>query len=47
MDLDDNVGVPAHIFWSMMDFCGGCNHIMAGCHLDNHACDLDEVNKKV
>lgn len=43
LDLADDVGVPAHIFWSMFVLCGGYNHIMAGYFLKDHVCDLTEL----
>lgn len=43
LDLADDVGVPAHIFWSMFVLCKGCDHIMAGHFLQDHVCDLTEL----
>lgn len=43
MDLDDDVGVHADIFWRMFTFCRGCKHIMTGRRFPDHICDLTHL----
>jgi hypothetical protein len=43
MDLDDDVGVLADIFWQMFTLCRGCDHILAGHYLQDHVCDLTNL----
>jgi hypothetical protein len=43
LDLDDDVGVPAEIFWRMFVLCRGCDRVMAGRYLKDHTCDLTHL----
>jgi len=43
--LDDPAGMPAHVFWRLYGFCGGCNSIVDIRFYESrdHICDLTDL----